>query len=81
MSFFLASSHFIIACSTSTWYFSRNERHERHPILTSVWWLFRYHLGSIAFGSILLALVYVIRIIAQYIHVGRGSHRRRPRSR
>lgn len=68
MAFFLSTSHFIVACSTSIWYFNRKERQATHPVLMSVWWMVRYHIGSIAFGSLILAIVYVIRITAQYIH-------------
>merc|ERR1712166_1567894 len=31
------------------------------------WWMFRYNLGSLAFGSFLIALVIVIRLIFEYI--------------
>ena len=34
--------------------------------MTGIWWVFRYHLGSIAFGAFLIALVQMIRILFEY---------------
>lgn len=31
-----------------------------------MWWIIRYHLGTIAFGSFLIAVVQLIRIIFEY---------------
>jgi hypothetical protein len=66
--FVLASTQFIIASSTCLWYFSQGTG-QKAPgtIRTSTWRLFRYHFGSIAFGSLLLALVQLARIILAYI--------------
>ena len=37
------------------------------PIASSFWRLVRYHLGSAAFGSFIIALVQLIRMIMQYV--------------
>lgn len=61
---------FIIGCSCSIWYFNRNddgEAYHKNPILTSMWWAFRYHLGSIAFGAFILAVIWIIQVILAYI--------------
>jgi len=65
--FVLASTQFIIASSTCLWYFSQGAG-QKHSgtIRTSVYRLFRYHFGSIAFGSLILALVQLARIILAY---------------
>jgi len=34
--------------------------------VTGLWWVLRYHLGSIAFGAFLIALIQMIRIIFEY---------------
>ena len=68
LAFFLAVSHFILACATAIWYFNRNDIEKPNPLVRSVWWLFRYHLGSVAFGSLVLAIVWAIRIIVVYLH-------------
>lgn len=38
-----------------------------HVIATSVWRAFRYHLGSLAFGSFILAVVQFIRVVLEYV--------------
>ncbi|XP_045102884.1 choline transporter-like protein 1 [Portunus trituberculatus] len=71
---FLWVSQFILACQDVTiagavaeWYFTRNKKLLGWPILTSVKRLFRYHMGSVAFGSLLIAIVKFIRIIFKYL--------------
>ena len=34
--------------------------------MTGLYWVFRYHLGSIAFGAFLIAVIQMIRIIFEY---------------
>ena len=57
-----------IAGSVAQWYFTRDKK--QIPFFTvgkSLWRCFRYHLGSLAFGSLILAIVYFIRIVLVYI--------------
>lgn len=73
MAFLLTCSHFIIATGTAIWYFRGAAREEeRHSLLKGLWWIFRYHLGTLAFGSLILAIVWLLRVITQYIHVSRS---------
>jgi len=66
--FVIASTQFILASSTALWYFSQGTGQEApKSIRTSVKRLFRYHFGSIAFGSLILAIVQMIRIILAYM--------------
>lgn len=70
LAFLLSCSHFIVSASSAFWYFrSAQASGIKNPLRTSLFWVFRYHLGTIAFGSLVLAVVWVIRIIAQYVHV------------
>ena len=55
--FISAFSQFIYASSASIWYFNHEKETEGHFILTSFKRAFRYHLGSIAFGSLIIAIV------------------------
>ncbi|KAK8389681.1 hypothetical protein O3P69_008989 [Scylla paramamosain] len=71
---FLWVTQFILACQDVTiagavaqWYFTRNKKLLGWPILTSMKRLFRYHLGSVAFGSLLIAIVKFIRVIFKYL--------------
>ena len=38
-------------------------------ISTGIEWAFRYHFGSLAFGSLIVAIVWAIRIIFEYVSV------------
>lgn len=72
IAFIVGCSRFIMVCSASIWYFNRDTMSTRNPILTSLKWLSIYHMGSVAFGALLLAIVWVIQIIAEYVSVGLG---------
>ncbi len=57
-------SVFVIACSCTVWYHSSGEGKGSvtFPILTGLYWCFRYHMGSIAFGSFIILIITLIRI-------------------
>ncbi|XP_037801220.1 choline transporter-like protein 1 [Penaeus monodon] len=61
--FLVACQHVTIAGSISQWYFTRNKNKLGWPILTSMKRMYRYHLGSIALGSLIIALVKLVRIV------------------
>ena len=52
-----AFSQFIYASCASIWYFNHEKGTEGHIILTSFKRAFKYHFGSIAFGSLIIAIV------------------------
>ena len=52
-----AFAQFIYASCTSIWYFNYEKGTEGHLILTSFKRAFKYHFGSIAFGSLIIAIV------------------------
>jgi hypothetical protein len=67
-----------IAGVVAGWYFSLNEtnnpelepftyKRPRFPILSSFWRVLRYHFGSVAFGSLLIAFIQALRILLAYI--------------
>ncbi|XP_054169219.1 choline transporter-like protein 1 [Oppia nitens] len=61
--FILCCQHFVISGSVSQWFFSRSRLDLGSPILNTISTLIRYHLGSIAFGSLLVASVKIVRLI------------------
>lgn len=73
VTFLVACNEFIIIVSAVTWYFSDKtiEDDDGIPgdsdVRYGFWWAFRYHLGSLAFGSLLLTIVWFIRAIFEYI--------------
>ena len=66
--FLLALGQFILASSVCIWYFSVNsDSGPQRPISRSIWRAFRYHLGSLAFGSLILAIVWAVKYTLMYI--------------
>jgi hypothetical protein len=66
--FVIASTQFVLASSTALWYFSQGTGQAApKTVKTSIYRLVRYHLGSIAFGSLILAIVQMIRLILAYM--------------
>ncbi|CAB4064680.1 SLC44A1 [Lepeophtheirus salmonis] len=64
--FIIACQHVVIAGAISKWFFSRNKSNLKSPILKSIYILLRYHLGSVALGSFIIALIKFIRAIVTY---------------
>jgi len=65
--FFMSCLIFVIAATCGQWYFSCNsDSNGSGSILKSIHWVYRYHLGSLAMGAFLIALVQFIRIIFEY---------------
>lgn len=59
----------VISGAVAQWYFTANKKDDlpRTPCVSACCRTARYHLGSIAFGSFLIALVQLIRIALAYI--------------
>ncbi|XP_070177370.1 choline transporter-like protein 2 isoform X2 [Littorina saxatilis] len=49
------------------WAFDKSRDIPTFPILSSFYRCFRYHLGSLAFGSLLIAIVQIIRVALEYL--------------
>lgn len=64
-----ALGEFIIAGACSIWYWSiGSEAGAHNPIRRALSWAFFKHLGSLAFGSLILAIVKFIRLVFEYIN-------------
>ncbi|XP_053381023.1 choline transporter-like protein 4 isoform X2 [Mercenaria mercenaria] len=56
------------------WAFEKPRDIPTFPLLTSVWRCFRYHLGTLAFGSLIVAIIQIIRVFLEYLdHKLKGS--------
>ena len=65
--FFMSCLIFVIAGTCAQWYFtSTSDTNGSGSVMRSVHWVYRYHLGSLAMGAFLIALVQFIRIIFEY---------------
>jgi hypothetical protein len=65
--FLIGIAQFVISATAAIWYFtSTSDSNGSGSTMKGFYWAFRYHLGSIAFGSFLIALIQFIRIIFEY---------------
>lgn len=65
--FLMACSMFVIAATCGQWYFTCTaDDSGSSSIGKSIKWVWRFHLGSLAMGAFLVALVQFIRIIFEY---------------
>lgn len=65
--FILACQQFVIAGSVALWYFSVNKNSLDCPIGKSICHLILHHIGSVAFGSLIITIVKIPRYILMYI--------------
>ena len=65
--FLKALAQFVYASSACIWYFSHDKGTDEKPIKTSFKRAFRYHLGSLAFGSLIVAIIRFIMFFMEYI--------------
>jgi len=76
--FLVASGQLIIAGACGAWFFTpRAEKGRKGTVRSSVWIALRYHLGSIAFGSLFIAIVQVVRFILSYLEGQAGAAKNR----
>eukprot|EP00762_Andalucia_godoyi_P006425 ANDGO_02906.mRNA.1 Choline transporter-like protein 2 len=70
LGFLLAIVFLVIAIAMATWYFIEPPKQSlpSHPVLSAVGTTLRYHLGTLAFGSLIIAIVQFIRAMILYFH-------------
>ncbi|KAJ1388996.1 choline transporter-like protein, partial [Ochromonadaceae sp. CCMP2298] len=65
--FILAVGQLVVALSFTAWYFTRDKR---SITSATVWWVLRtacvHHLGTAAFGSLIVAIIRTIRFVILY---------------
>ncbi|KAK3235506.1 hypothetical protein CYMTET_54296, partial [Cymbomonas tetramitiformis] len=69
LQFILAFTYCVIAGATANYYWTRGQVDaiNASPVTSAMWRTFRYHMGSLAFGSLISAIFQFIRIIVKYI--------------
>lgn len=70
--FIMAANEFALIAGTVTWYFSpKIDTGDGIPgeadVTTGLWWTYRYQCGTLAFGSFILAVIWTIRAIFEYV--------------
>ncbi|KAJ5072438.1 choline transporter-like (slc family 44) [Anaeramoeba ignava] len=64
----IALTQATIAGAVSSWYWARDKHNlPKSPVMTSFKRMLRYHFGSLCFGSFLIAVVQLIRMIIRFI--------------
>lgn len=66
--FLFAFEEIVLAGVFSNYYWSKEQLTTFFPLFYSLYITIRYHLGSIAFGSLILAVLRYIRLILEYIN-------------
>lgn len=73
IAFISAMEHFIVAATTCMWYFSgqgsddvSESKMGNVEISIAVKWAFMYHLGTLATGSLIIAIITVIKVVFEY---------------
>merc|ERR1711991_674086 len=66
--FILAMGEMVVAGAIASWYFSEppEKKPPSRPVLKSLKRTCRHHLGSLAFGSLIIAIVQMIRFMLKY---------------
>lgn len=71
--FIMAANEFTVICAAISWYFSRKDIKDSDGIpgdadvMKGLWWTYRYHLGTLAFGSFILTVVWCVKTILEYL--------------
>jgi choline transporter-like protein 2/4/5 len=66
--FISALNQFVLASSACIWYFEQaNPDGANKPIRRSFYRAFRYHLGSLAFGSLIIAIIKFMMVMMEYV--------------
>ena len=59
---------YVIIVGVASWYFtSTHSKPGRFSVMRGLWWSIRYNLGSLALGSFLLAVIWTLRVVFEYI--------------
>jgi solute carrier family 44 (choline transporter-like protein), member 2/4/5 len=73
MAFLLTCNEFVVVVSAASWYFSDKDKPDDDGIpgdaevMKGFTWILRYHFGSLALGSLTVAIVWVIRAVFEYV--------------
>jgi hypothetical protein len=71
--FIIAANEYTVICAAISWYYSRKDIPDDDGIpgdadvTKGLWWTYRYHMGTLAFGSFILTAVWTVRAILEYL--------------
>lgn len=69
LSFIIGFVTLTLAGAVSSWFFFRTDKelYPTSPLLSSIYTTARFHLGTVAFGSLLIAICQLLRIALEYL--------------
>ncbi|KAJ3445544.1 ctl-like protein [Anaeramoeba flamelloides] len=66
--FVIAVTQGVVAGAIASWYWTRDKNNiPGSPTLASFKRIFKYHLGSFAFGSLIIAIIQFLRVVLEYV--------------
>ncbi|XP_043504318.1 choline transporter-like protein 1 isoform X2 [Polistes fuscatus] len=65
--FFLGCQHMVVALSVARWFFTRDKKKLSLTVTKGFGYLVRYHLGTIAFGALIIGIVRLVRAMISFI--------------
>lgn len=65
--FLLGCQHMVVALAVARWFFTRDKKRLSLPVMKGFGYLIRYHLGTIAFGALIIGLVRIIRAMISFV--------------
>ena len=66
--FLMACTSYVLIVAVVSWYFTENsETRGNFSIIRGYWWCLRYNCGSLLFGAFLLAVIWTVRTIFEYL--------------
>lgn len=72
MGFINAVGYMIVAFVTIFWYYSDLDDSKKaapdNSVRKAIWWTLRYHVGTLAFGSLIIAIIQFIRFMMNYLY-------------
>ncbi|XP_032681859.1 choline transporter-like protein 1 isoform X2 [Odontomachus brunneus] len=65
--FYLGCQHLVVACAVARWFFTRDKKRLSLAVTRGFGYLMRYHLGTVAFGSLIIGIVRLIRAMISFV--------------
>ncbi|XP_072754368.1 choline transporter-like protein 1 isoform X1 [Anoplolepis gracilipes] len=65
--FYMGCQHMVVACAVARWFFTRDKRRLSLPVVKGFGYLIRYHMGTVAFGALIIGVVRLIRAMISFI--------------
>ncbi|XP_076281785.1 choline transporter-like protein 1 isoform X2 [Lasioglossum baleicum] len=65
--FLLGCQHVVVACAVARWFFTRDKKRLSCTVSRGFGYLVRYHLGTVAFGALVIGIVRLIRAIISFV--------------